>query len=351
MGDVSFCAMQFPTPEKHTSQDEDASDPSRTTIRRWEKRDLPSRTLSWLAHGAKGPASWLSSPAEACSRALLVRGLAAFCGAVRCGAAAHSAVPEESHHGVVVVGLGLGVRAQGYGLAQVPGPPVITTIDVVKTETGDLFPRSKGSSVQPCKVSNSPGSTPTLRHYDCADPLFVDKSHAGAASWHGFHFHVFAWQSPGALTSWCQVARHTPPPRTSSSCTPHPYQPIVTIPEVPVPTVKSPSASASQLHPTQMQPPWGLGKGFWVLPPCPPSHMPASLHAAVFGWDHCAQKSRSSAAWRTCPCSQGGVTIGQRLPSSGPVSSSDTWGHLRTGSTLSRENALRPSYFILRLGP
>lgn len=242
MGDVSFCAMQFPTPEKHTSQDEDASDPSRTTIRRWEKRDLPSRTLSWLAHGAKGPASWLSSPAEACSRALLVRGLAAFCGAVRCGAAAHSAVPEESHHGVVVVGLGLGVRAQGYGLAQVPGPPVITTIDVVKTETGDLFPRSKGSSVQPCKVSNSPGSTPTLRHYDCADPLFVDKSHAGAASWHGFHFHVFAWQSPGALTSWCQVARHTPPPGRLPHAPPTP-----TNPSLPFPRSQSP-LSSPHLH-------------------------------------------------------------------------------------------------------
>lgn len=50
---------------------------------------------------------------------------------------------------------------QGCGcLTPVPGPPVITNIDVVKTETGDLFPRSKGSSVQPCKVSNWPGAHP-----------------------------------------------------------------------------------------------------------------------------------------------------------------------------------------------
>lgn len=79
------------------------------------------------------------------------------------GAVAHSSVPGESHHGVVVVGLGLGVGVlgcQGYGLAPVLGPPVITTIDVVKTETDDLFPRSKGSSVQPCKVSNWPGANP-----------------------------------------------------------------------------------------------------------------------------------------------------------------------------------------------
>lgn len=120
------------------------------------------------------------------------------CGLLRCsGAVQWPTVPflgSLINGVVVVVGLGLGVRAQGYGFGPglVPGPPVITTIDVVKTETGDLFPRSKGSSVQPCKVSNSPGAHPYPRHYDCTDPLFVDKSHAGAASWHGFHFHVFA---------------------------------------------------------------------------------------------------------------------------------------------------------------
>lgn len=147
--------MQFPTPEKHTSQRK-----TRATChglqydrgKEGKNRDLPSWTLSWLNHGER-PASWAQLTGGG-----LLAGLRPF--AVRCSAVAHSSVPGESHRGVVVVGLGLGVRAQGYGLAQVPGAPVITTIDVVKTETGDLFPRSKGSSVQPCKVSNSPGAHP-----------------------------------------------------------------------------------------------------------------------------------------------------------------------------------------------
>lgn len=138
-----------------------------------------------------------------------------------------------------------GFGCKGAGLwfgPKVPGPPVVTTIDVVKTETGDLFPRSKGSSVQPCKVSHSPG-TPTRRHYDCTDPLFVDKSHAGAASWHGFHFHVFARPFPGALNARCQVAGTRPPPRPSSSCTPHPP----TSPSFPFPRSQSP-LSCPHLH-------------------------------------------------------------------------------------------------------
>lgn len=161
-------------------------------------RYLPYWTLSWLDHGAKGPASLLSSPAEACLRALRARGLAAFYGAVlvmQCSGPQFRSRGVSSWRRCRRSGFGcLGVRAQGYGFGPglVPGPPVITTIDVVKTETGDLFPRSKGSSVQPCKVSNSPGAHPYPRQNDCTDPLFVDKSHAGAASWHGFHFHVFA---------------------------------------------------------------------------------------------------------------------------------------------------------------
>lgn len=88
---------------------------------------------------------------------------------------------------------------------------------------------------------------------------------------------------PCALTSWCQVAKRTPPGRLPHA-RPTPLPTHRSHSRGPSPTVMSPSASASQLHPTQMQPPWVLGKGFWVLTPCPPSHMPASLHAAVFGW-------------------------------------------------------------------
>lgn len=130
---------------------------------------------------------------------------------------------------------------------------------------------------------------------------------------------------------------------------PPPYQPIVPIPEVPVPTVMSPSASASQLHPTQMQPPWGLGKGFWVFPPCPPSHMPASLHAAVFGWIT-ALKSLEVLQPGAPVLAQGGVTIGQRLPSSGPVSSSDTWGQPQDGLHAARMlSGPETSFFALVL--
>lgn len=145
--------MQFPTPEKHTSQRK-----TRATCHGLQHDRVKREKIKTCPPGpcpgsitARGLPHGLSSPAEACLRA---------CGLLRCSAVAHSSVPGESHRGVVVVGLGLGVRAQGYGLAQVPGAPVITTIDVVKTETGDLFPRSKGSSVQPCKVSNSPGAHP-----------------------------------------------------------------------------------------------------------------------------------------------------------------------------------------------
>lgn len=74
-GDVSFCAMQFPTPERHTSQTRERERPvtgNNTTV----EKASSSRTLTWLNHGAKGPASRAQLTGEG--------GLAAFCGAVQC---------------------------------------------------------------------------------------------------------------------------------------------------------------------------------------------------------------------------------------------------------------------------
>lgn len=84
-------------------------------------------------------------------------------------------------------------------------------------------------------------------------------------------------------------------------------------------------------------------------PPCPPSHMPASLHAAVFGW---------ITALKSLEVLQPGAPVLARKAVSPLGKGYLPQGRSRvlirgatSGRTLSRESALKPSDFILRLGP
>lgn len=77
-GDVSFCTMQFPTPEKHTSQTRTrATCHGLHTIRPWEGNEKKVLDLV-LAQSRRG--ACLTGSAH---RRRLACGLAAFCGAVQ----------------------------------------------------------------------------------------------------------------------------------------------------------------------------------------------------------------------------------------------------------------------------
>jgi hypothetical protein len=96
---------------------------------------------------------------------------------------------------------------------------------------------------------------------------------------------------PGFALAWCQVASTRLSPLDDFLMHALPCRPIIHIPEVPVPTVMFPSASASQLHPTQMQTPpgaWARASGS-----LPPVRHPTCQHPCIqpFSMGHCAQKS------------------------------------------------------------